>query len=104
MSDTNTPPEQIKKSKYASQIAYEKRRLATDPEYRKKKQDKTYECNKRRYHVDEEYRQKILAYQKQHRQEIKQAYQFVKKMMSEQTENEFANLMQSLKGQNINLG
>ena len=53
MSETQT------KSKYASQLKYDKNRKETDPEYRAKKNAQVKNRNKERYANDPEYRERV---------------------------------------------
>lgn len=46
------------KSKYASQLKYDKNKRASDPEYRAKKNEQTRLRNKERYENDPEYRER----------------------------------------------
>lgn len=71
--------EQPKKvSKYASQIAYDKKRKEIDPEYRKKKSLVSSKCALNRRNNDPEYKAKYNEYMKNYMSKVRENHrQFV---------------------------
>ena len=93
MSDIISSPPQ--KSKYASQLAYEKRKLATDPEFRKKKQQRSAKATKKRYQNDDEYRKRVLEYQKQRRDALKESHKTLQILLSQHNHEQLEQILQS---------
>lgn len=79
--------EQPKQSKYAAQIAYDKKRKENDPEYRRKKYDLSNKITTHKRKNDPEYRVKYNEYMKEYMSKVRENHrQFVllQKMQSVQ--------------------
>lgn len=90
------PSSSSQKSKYAAQLAYEKRKLATDPEFRKKKQERSANSTKKRYQTDEAFRHRILEYQKKRRDALKESHKALQELLKFQNDEQYIEVLQKL--------
>ena len=66
--------EEVKKSKYAAQLKYDKKKREEDPVYKAERNEKSRLRNKERYNTDPEYRQHVINKSKEREAKIRAFY------------------------------